>query len=135
MNMPAAGVFRTPLGWAGVAVTERGVAQVILPRKSRGEALRELAAFGRMPAAPPRTLQNAMVLLGRYLSGRAVSIDLPLDLRYYTPFRQAVWKAAAAIPYGETRSYAWIAMRIRRPKASRAVGQALGTNPVPLLIP
>ena len=135
MSMPAAGVFRTPLGWVGVAATERGIAQVTLPRQSRAQVLRELAVFGRMPVAPPRTLQSAMVLLGRYLSGRAGSLGLPLDLRYYTPFQQAVWKAAAAIPYGETRSYAWIAKRIRRPNASRAVGQALGANPVPLLIP
>ena len=127
--------MRTPLGWVGVAATERGVAQVILPRKSRGEVLKELAAFGRMPAAPPRALQHAMSQLGRYFSGRTESFDVPLDLRYYTPFQQAVWKAAAEIPYGETRTYAWVAKRIKRPKAARAVGQALGANPIPLLIP
>jgi methylated-DNA-[protein]-cysteine S-methyltransferase len=64
-----------------------------------------------------------------------VSFDLPLDLRYYTPFQRAVWRAAATIPYGETRSYAWIAKKIGKPKAARAVGQALGANPVPILIP
>ena len=71
----------------------------------------------------------------QYFSGRLVSFDLPLDLSYYTPFQRAVWKAAASIPYGETRSYAWIAKRIGRPKAARAVGQAMGANPVPILIP
>jgi O-6-methylguanine DNA methyltransferase len=56
-------------------------------------------------------------------------------MRYYTAFQQAVWKAASGIPYGETRSYAWVAKRIRKPRAARAVGQALGANPVPIIIP
>jgi O-6-methylguanine DNA methyltransferase len=56
--------------------------------------------------------------------------DVPLDLRYYTPFQQAVGKAAAAISFGETQTYVWIAKRIRNPKASRAVAQALGVNPI-----
>ena len=80
-------------------------------------------------------LEKAAKLLGAYFSGKSVSFDLPLDLRYYTRFQQAVWKAAAEIPYGETRSYAWIARRIKNPRASRAVGQALGANPVPIIIP
>jgi len=86
------------------------------------------------PAASP-LLAKAVKLLKRYFSGESVSFDVPLDLRYYTPFQQAVWKAAAAIAPGETRSYAWIAKRIRNPKAARAVGQALGANPVPIIIP
>ena len=135
MSRPAAGSIPTPLGWAGAAVTDRGVAQVVLPRQGRQQVQRELAAFGRMPAVRPRSLQRVLSQLGRYLSGRAVSFGLPLDLRYYSPFQQAVWNAAAAIPYGETRSYAWIAKRIGRPGAARAVGQALGANPVPILIP
>jgi len=56
-------------------------------------------------------------------------------MRYYTTFQQAVWRAAMAIPYGETRSYSWIAKRIKNPKAGRAVGQALGVNPIPIIIP
>ena len=82
-----------------------------------------------------RDIKTTVKLLQQYFSGRRVSFDLPLDLRYYTPFQRAVWKAAATIPYGETRSYAWIAKKIGKPKAARAVGQALGANPVPILIP
>jgi O6-methylguanine-DNA--protein-cysteine methyltransferase len=80
-------------------------------------------------------LEKAAKLLRRYFSGERVLFDLPLDLRYYTRFQQAVWKTAAEIPYGETRSYAWIARRIRNSRASRAVGQAMGANPVPIIIP
>ncbi len=56
-------------------------------------------------------------------------------MRYYTAFQQAVWKASAKIPYGETRSYAWVAKRVRNQKAARAVGKAMGANPIPIIIP
>jgi methylated-DNA-[protein]-cysteine S-methyltransferase len=80
-------------------------------------------------------LAKTTELLRRYFSGESVSFDLPLDLRYYTPFQQAVWRATVEIPRGETRSYAWIAKRIKNPRAARAVGRALGANPVPVLVP
>lgn len=82
-----------------------------------------------------RDLQRVVARLERYLSGVPVIFDLPLDLRGHTEFQRAVWRAAQAIPYGETRSYGWIARRIRKPKAARAVGQAMGANPVPILVP
>jgi O6-methylguanine-DNA--protein-cysteine methyltransferase len=80
-------------------------------------------------------LKKAVTLLQKFFSGERVSIDLSLDLSYYTGFQRAVWKAAREIPYGEMRSYAWIAARIGKPKAARAVGNALGANPVPVIIP
>lgn len=130
-------IFKTHLGWAGVAATEQGISRVVLPKKEKATVLQELeneaAEVLSTPAAP--LLVKAVKLLQRYFSGESVSFDVALDLRYYTPFQQAVWKAAAAVPSGETRSYAWIAKRIRNPKAARAVGQALGANPVPIFIP
>ena len=83
----------------------------------------------------PGILKKTVKLLQRYFSGKSVSFDLPLDMRYYTNFEQAVWKSAVEIPFGETRSYAWIAQRIKNPKAARAVGQAMGANPIPIIIP
>jgi O6-methylguanine-DNA--protein-cysteine methyltransferase len=71
----------------------------------------------------------------QYFSRERALFDLPVDMRYHTAFQQAVWKATAEIPHGETRSYAWVAKRIRKPGAARAVGQALGANPVPIIIP
>ena len=131
-------VFRGPFGWIGVAATEQGICSVVLPKKDNSAVLRELgyeaADVSSGPAVSP-ALAKAVKLLKRYFAGESVSFDVPLDLRYYTPFQQAVWKAAAAIPAGETRPYAWIAKRIRNPKAARAVGQALGANPMPIIIP
>ena len=73
--------------------------------------------------------------LGDYLRGRVRSFSIPCDLRGLTPFTHAVLRTAGQIPYGEVRSYRWIAKRIARPRAARAVGNALARNPVPILIP
>ncbi len=134
-------VFSTPLGWAGVGVAEKGVCRIVLPRRSLKTVKNELAKgkrdVSKMAEArsSDRNIKKMVKLLQEYFSGRGVAFDLPLDLDYYTPFQRAVWKAAATIPYGETRSYAWIAKKIGKAKAARAVGQALGANPVPILIP
>jgi methylated-DNA-[protein]-cysteine S-methyltransferase len=135
-------VFKTPLGWAGIAVSERGIFRVVLPGKEKKAVERELRSSASGVRSPKVNnssnsvfLKKAVTLLQRYFSGKRVSIDLLIDLSYYTDFQRAVWNAAREIPYGETRSYAWIAARIGKPKAARAVGNALGANPVPIIVP
>jgi len=135
-------VFKTPLGWVGVAVSDRGLCRMVLPKKDKKTVERELANadFGlrnaeRATASAHDILKKSITLLQKYFSGRRVSFDLLLDTRSYTPFQQAVWQAAAEIPSGETRSYAWIAKKIKNPRAVRAVGRALGANPIPIIIP
>ena len=72
--------------------------------------------------------------IGRRLAGET-RVRIPLDLRGRTEFEVAVWTKALEIPRGEVRPYGWIAAEIGRPKAVRAVGTALGHNPVPLIVP
>jgi methylated-DNA-[protein]-cysteine S-methyltransferase len=72
--------------------------------------------------------------LADYLAGRRREFDLPVDPDL-PPFTRAVLDAVARIPYGETRSYGEVAAAVGSPKAARAVGQAVGSNPLPLLIP
>ncbi len=126
-----AAVFASALGWAGVAVSEKGICRVVLPGKGKASVQKELQGEG----SPARAAGKAVRLLQKYFSGSPVSFDLPLDMSYYTDFQRAVWTAAARIPYGETRSYGWIARQIGKPQAARAVGQAMGANPVPILVP
>lgn len=131
-------VFRTPLGWAGVAASDKGVCRIVLPGKDKKDVERELKSeVGTISSCRDRKIVDRSVkLLRKYFSGGRVSFDLPLDIHYYyTAFQQAVWKAAAEIPFGGTRSYGWIAKRIRNPKAVRAVGRAMGANPIPIIIP
>jgi methylated-DNA-[protein]-cysteine S-methyltransferase len=85
--------------------------------------------------------QPARVLLARaaaqireYLLGRRQQFDLPLDL-HGTAFQRKVWSELARIPYGKTLSYSQLARRIGKPKAVRAVGTAVGKNPICLVIP
>jgi methylated-DNA-[protein]-cysteine S-methyltransferase len=73
--------------------------------------------------------------LERYSGGERIIFNDTVDLDNATPFQRAVWKATRAIPYGETRSYEWIAQRVGKPKAARAVGQALKSNPFPIIVP
>jgi O-6-methylguanine DNA methyltransferase len=61
--------------------------------------------------------------------------DAVVDISNLTPFEQAALRAAARIPPGEVRSYAWVATQIGRPKAARAVGRVMARNPLPLLFP
>ena len=80
-----------------------------------------------------RTLDS---LFERYFSGVSVSFtEIPLDLESGTPFQQAVWRETAAIPHGGYVSYGELAGRIGKPGAARAVGTALGANPVCLVVP
>jgi len=84
----------------------------------------------------PDDQQNERTLgeVHAYLRGELKDFTIPIDLRG-TDFQCDVWNAIAAIPYGETTTYGEIATSIGRPKATRAVGQATGANPVPLVIP
>ncbi len=81
-----------------------------------------------------RIERAALDQLREYLEGRRASFDLPLDLRSATPFRKAVLEELLTIPFGETISYGEIGSRIGCPSA-RAVGQAVGWNPIPIIIP
>lgn len=82
---------------------------------------------------PTPLLREAATQMQDYFDGKRTSFDLPLAPAG-TAFRRKVWQALCAIPYGETRSYAEIAQAVGC-KAARAVGQANGSNPLPILIP
>lgn len=122
----------SPVGPIGMAATPRGVCRVVLgagPRWAR-------AAFPTGPVSHvfPHAFPGGKAVIA-YLNGLQADLSgVPLDLGG-TPFQRAVWAAARAIPFGRTRTYAEVAAAVGRPRAARAVGQALGANPVPLLVP
>ncbi len=96
---------------------------------------------GRTPEQPrrewvrdPAPFRRVMTLLERYFAGQRPVFDVPMVMSG-TPFQLSVWSQLKGIPYGETRSYGDIARRIKKPKAARAVGGAVGRNPIPILIP
>ncbi|MCH7568969.1 MAG: methylated-DNA--[protein]-cysteine S-methyltransferase [Deltaproteobacteria bacterium] len=73
--------------------------------------------------------------LDAYFTGQLCRFSTPCDLRGLPPFTQAVLNIASKIPYGEVRSYRWVAEQLGSPKAARAVGNALARNPIPIIIP
>lgn len=80
-------------------------------------------------------LNAANQQLQAYFAGNLRQFDLPLDLRGGTAFQQAVWQALLRIPVGETTSYGEISRRIAKPLAMRAVGTAIGSNPISIIVP
>ncbi len=92
---------------------------------------REDIAFGQ----GGQTVEQAGRELLRYLEGRQRKFSVKLDLTGSSSFARKVWRAARKIPYGQVRTYGWIAERIGAPNSARAVGGALGKNPVPIFIP
>ncbi|MCR4321953.1 MAG: methylated-DNA--[protein]-cysteine S-methyltransferase [Candidatus Brocadiaceae bacterium] len=71
----------------------------------------------------------------QYFQGKQVDFDFPLDLSSGTTFQKMVWEKLREIPYGESRSYKWVAEQIKHPLAARAVGMANNKNPLPPVIP
>ncbi len=87
-----------------------------------------------MPRSPPccwRLERNSWPTLRAHVE----IFPLPLDYSAGTPFQRRVWKAITRIPYGRVRSYQWVAIRVGGKQYARAVGMALGANPVPVVVP
>jgi O-6-methylguanine DNA methyltransferase len=128
--------FPTGLGWMAAAVSPRGLTMLTLPRPTRQAALDGVRACYPMAILAEETvLGDLPERLRRYLAGERVDFPQALDLAAGTPFQQQVWAVLQRIPAGETRSYGWVAAAIGRPRAARAVGQAVGANPINIVIP
>ena len=130
-------VFNTSQGWMGIIGSSLGLKEIILPQKSKQKLLshfgdnhyhlleNDFSAFSNLPQR-----------LRRYLGGELINFTDTLDLAGTTAFQQSVWRITQNIPYGKTRSYSWISDQLGYAgKAARAVGQALGKNPLPIVIP
>ncbi len=126
----------SPLGTLTLASTERGLVRVAFPEEGTEAVLEELAA-----RVSPRILEAPAQLdpvrreLEQYFSGSRRRFDLDVDLSLAAPFARRVLGAAAKIPYGGVGSYALVAGEAGSPRGSRAAGNALGSNPVPIVVP
>jgi methylated-DNA-[protein]-cysteine S-methyltransferase len=126
-------------GWIGLVASERGLRELYLPRASEADARAELRKHypNALAVSDHPFLIEAQRQVTAYLAGRLRQFNLPIDLRGNTPFALSVWSATTRIGYGETRAYRWVADQIGGGGAGiyQAVGSALGSNPVPLVIP
>jgi len=133
-------VFPTELGWMAVLRCELKVSRIILPGSSRSEDVaRAHRALGRsfpeMREVSPKAFGSLPERLVSYMSGEQATFDDDVDTSTWTAFRTRIWEATRLIPYGETRSYGWVAATAGQPRACRAAGQALHNNPLPIIVP
>lgn len=128
-------VIETDLGWVGVALSEEGLRAVNLPLPTRDEATRAIVELGAEEPATEADLGDIPAALRGIVSGRRDADGIRLDWTGISDFRRVVLEACASIPAGETRSYAWLAEQVGRPRAARAAGRVMATNPWPLFVP
>lgn len=128
-------VADTPIGPLFVAVTERGLVRISFGRDD-DEVLDELATrlSPRVLAAPART-DDVRRQLDEYFAGRREAFDVDLDRSLSHGFRRKVLEELANVGYGHVTSYRALAEQAGNPKASRAVGTAMATNPIPIVVP
>ena len=132
----AYGTLDSPLGSLTAYVTPRGLVRLTYPGEPIDRQLAELAAelSPRILAAPERT-DAVRRQLDEYFDGSRHAFELPIDWRLLRGFREAVLRATAAIPFGSVSSYRQIATAAGSPNAYRAAGNALGSNPIPIVVP
>jgi O-6-methylguanine DNA methyltransferase len=128
-------VFRTKLGWMGLAGNEKGLQRIHLPEPSREDLAGRLAREFPDGREAGYCLGQAQKEILEYFDGQKKKFEIPLDLSSATPFQQKVYRALLAIPFGEVYTYRWLAEKIGNPKGLRAVGNANGKNRWPLVVP
>ena len=125
----------SPVGPISVALSEAGLVAVEFG-EAGAEFLEHLQRSHRAQAVrSPERAGPVLRQLAEYFAGQRDSFNVPVDLSHSTDFQQQVLRAASRVPRGGLATYAEIARHIGKPRASRAVGQALARNPVPIVIP
>jgi methylated-DNA-[protein]-cysteine S-methyltransferase len=126
----------SPVGELLVAVTDHGVVRVAFSSELSDKVLAELAArvSPRVLRLPART-DEVRRELDQYFAGSRRTFEVPVDWSLVRGFAQGVLRATARVPFGETTTYRRVAEAAGSPRASRAAGNALGSNPIPIVVP
>jgi methylated-DNA-[protein]-cysteine S-methyltransferase len=124
--------YRSPLGAMTLAASEKGLAGAWFDGQQHDPAP---AVRSGWSSSPNPLLDRAAAQLQAYFEGTLADFDLPLDLSAGTPFQQAVWQELLHIRRGSTTSYGDVAERIGKSTAVRAVGAAVGRNPLGIIVP
>jgi methylated-DNA-[protein]-cysteine S-methyltransferase len=130
----AVDLFATGWGWAAAAWSDSGLRRLILPRKERREAEKEIERHCG-PGVRRRPRHDLRRQLGEYFKGRRRVFSIPLDVTAAGSFSGRVLAFVKDIPYGSTVTYGEVARAVGCPGAARAVGGTMSRNPLPILIP
>ncbi len=128
-------LFATHFGWMGLAGGEGGIRRIYLPVAEKEQASALLRRD--FPLLPERfaPFKSEIAQIGEYFAGKRKTFQFALDFSSATPFQRRVYEILLTIPFGEVRSYGWIARGMGNEKALRAVGHANGKNQWPLIVP
>ena len=129
-------VVETPLGWMGLLASPTGIRRTTLPQTSPEECVSLLGDEAAEAELTPERFEDLTALLALYFEGEPVTFDgQPIDVDDASPFLQAAWRACRSIPFGETRSYSWLAAQAGSPRAARAAGQCMARNRLSIIVP
>lgn len=135
-------LFETDLGWVGLAWSDEGIVRIHTPSRDREANEKRLvrSCEGQTraveAAALPADIATAIALLKRYAAGETVDFsDVKLDFAGIDAFRLAIYEAARRLRFGEITTYGQLAAAAGHPGEARDTGQALGSNPMPIIVP
>ena len=128
-------IFRVKQGWMGLAGNENGVVRIYLPGLSKDELEMRIKREYPQSQQGAGSLERAKEELVEYFEGRRSRFEMVLDLSRATPFQKRVYGVMSTIPFGQVRTYRWLAQNIGNPRALRAVGSANARNRWPVVIP
>ncbi len=128
-------IIDTDMGWVGMLSGLEGLLATTLPQGSADNANYQLGSRAKQAVLSEEAFSRLAERLKSYFSGDRVDFSDELDFSMVTDFQTGVYQTSRLIPYGETRSYGWVAEQMNKPGAARAVGQALGRNPLAVIVP
>lgn len=128
-------IFQVQLGWMGLVGNKNGLRRIFLPGLKKQELKERITSEFPESKESPGPWERSKKQFSEYFSGKRTQFDLPLDLSEATPFQKKVYAVLSRVPFGEVRTYRWLAQKIGNPKALRAVGLANAKNRWPLVIP
>ena len=130
------GSYRSPIGRLYVALDDEKVVAVGFASENERDFRERLTSRTSQPVRRSDERMRPIISeLQQYFEGKRKSFSFSPLFSGFTDFQRRVLKAAASIPYGQTRTYAWLAERADSPRAFRAAGQVMARNPVPLIVP
>jgi methylated-DNA-[protein]-cysteine S-methyltransferase len=128
-------VYESSLGYIVIVIRNGKIISLDVKGEGMYEARKMVSKLHPDATESFTPFKTIRTLLDRYLQGREVDFEIEVDISHLGTFTQKVLNELRKIPYGETRTYGWLAKKAGKPGAARAVGQALKRNPIPIIIP
>jgi methylated-DNA-[protein]-cysteine S-methyltransferase len=122
----------TRIGQVFVTATQKGVTKIFFGERGFRSYLEKAAPQGLIPGGPAADMAREIEL---YFDGGLTEFKTPIDMSSGTEFQRAVWQNLLTVPYGKVTTYGELAEKVGKPGAARAVGNAVGVNPLPIVVP